>query len=1080
VKRKSQRPAARRTTAGKPSYVPPKNAAVASLQKDELLSIAAGKSPKAPAAKEELERRRRNRVARSAGNRRRRQEIEYPARDKPLAPTRLKLVLDAKAAPQARDLLGSMVFADLDAARTYALPDHVRTELADAIVAYVARQLRRIAHIRPFADVDVAPSQLDIGTRTARILASIPDGFLSEIDVASLFELPGFDTKVLLDLLSAVDVRESGPDAHRDRATAPDKSIRKRQNASAESIKTSGVRPRKKRRSDKGVRRVALPVSPWRPRAPQDSDPLVNDRGSFSLDMLTGVEAEIRDHPRSILRFWGDITADDLPPSVRALALGPAPTPDTILHALLSKDSIEFGRRALLDDLRASAQGWDAARRVELSLRRAGLLSEETPTLQQIGDELDLTRERVRQLLLSEDALLNAIKSPTPLVLSVAAWFALNARVPLTASALEEITSSPPTIRALRMVLRSKGYLHVYRGADFWVSTAAERRALTVLLDYLTAHDLEGLTWYTLETDISEALPGIGSALDLSRALPGVGRALDIGSGPRRVLVRGLAQESRSLVRKVVTFLRARAVPIKPVDLVAVMTAGYWPFEKMRGSAVDPQWLEDLARRHLDLLRVLDDGSIALPEGVSPEPIGHVGVLYRIVLDSGRPMRTQELCRRAAEFGINRNQVGMLVHSRRAPCLLPLARGLVGLVGRDEEMDPEHHADRPRAVRATPADNAGCFFFEQGWAVRLEVSGDLLAGGQWHVPEPLAEVLGFRGGAVRRVPPLDPSNEPLVVDGKVWKTHASSLSIALSRLQAAEGDLAFVVLRPSDYDIFLRRTSELDAKPLSSLLWSCGLNPQDRDNHSDPWRQLAKALGGAKSTRDDVASRLRRRGQTDLLALLDEATRDLTRSQNCAWPTKWFYRLRLTNDTSTYAVVAPTGDVRMAVGVVPEGTHVPASLLVTEGGLVWREPFATGATGVELPPKIAPTATSAGWVQWARAEHGARLAALAGKQWEIRVVERGWHVDSHRFASLVEALECVASDQDADTAPVGRSGRSYPRSALAFERAAGAAVARGLTAIRADAAECFVASFPAGVTDKGLTLLDALDSRGGS
>jgi hypothetical protein len=1028
-----------KTTPRESGYIPPADPALFTLTKNELSRLAAGKGTKAQAARQELDRRRHNNLQKrrraralraqkkTSATRRRSKAVDYPGSGKPLAPTVLAGILQQPAGRFAPKLLRGVTLADLDIDRSERLPPGVRDRIAEEVTRRVRISWRKLGHVKPFAGLErVEVDRLRLGGRTRESLALVPQQFLSEMDLGALLELPKMDVSSLLDLLCAVEARH--PDGE-----PPARTRTQRLKSSSERSPHSAL------------------------GAPQLSATL-----------------------RSILPLhWAGMKLDDLAPPARRLAVRPDASQDAILDALVSPESIEFGRGALVDDLRSGLGEKHSLRSVDVSLQRAGLLSERIPTLQAIADELGISRERVRQLQISEDDLVASIAPSGPLALSLSSWFAQNPKTPLTDGVLAKIAGSQANERASRLTLRALGYPHVHREVDLWTGSRSELQTLELVLDNLPSSIRDESSWDSVAEDLGRRFPELAKDLDLLATIRMVGRAMGFGTGPGGDLIPREAEVAKSLVRKIHTFLRARAAPIQATELAAVIRAGYWPFQNMRDTEIDPAWLVASAHRDPDL-RVLPDGAIAMPEGAPDKPTGHVGVLYRIVVENGGPIRTQELCRRASEHGIDRNQVGMLIHSRRAPCLVPLARGVVGLVGRDEDVEPQHHPSRARRSALTPGDTPECFLFERGWAVRLEVDEALLGGGRWEVPPPLAEALGFRGGVLKQLAAADSADPAIVIDGKVWRTHAGSLESALKRVGAAEGDLVFVLLGADTYDVLLRPAQELDDDALTGLLWNCGLDPHDSAIRRHPWRPLAKVLGGSGSGRDEVTARLAKRGQRDLLQLLEAATRPNRARSAAVWPPKWFWTLPLADDGSSYAVVASDGSIRVAIGVAGPGTHIPAALLVTEGGLVWNEHGAGGAEAAleRLPADIVPAGSNSNWVRWTRAEHGARLAALAGTGWEILVDGTGWHLGGERFASFLEALEGVGSNLRVEVTPSGRSGRFYPRSALAFERAVRSAVARGLRAVSGESTEGFVATFDSGTTDNGLTLLDALDARG--
>src|SRR5262249_46543718 len=118
------------------------------------------------------------------------------------------------------------------------------------------------------------------------------------------------------------------------------------------------------------------------------------------------------------------------------------------------------------------------------------------------------------------------------------------------------------------------------------------------------------------------------------------------------------------------------------------------------------------------------------------------------------------------------------------------------------------------------------------------------------------------------------------------------------------------------------------------------------------------------------------------------------------------------------------------------------------------------------------------WHRWARAEHAARRAALAGRDWTVDVTSGRFAVGDVPFGDLLEALEAIGDLSDAAVPGlVEPSDRPYARGGLAFSRAVRAALRNGLTSLRGDAVRGFGAHYADGVVDGGPTLLNALDRR---
>ena len=440
---------------------------------------------------------------------------------------------------------------------------------------------------------------------------------------------------------------------------------------------------------------------------------------SFSLEMLMPLDDRER---HGLLTRWDDVAVHVLHPAVRELVRNQESDPEQILCAFTDPGVVADAAGQFIEEVRAAATEEFGTKSAEISLARAGLLSEIVPTLEELGTELKITRERVRQLERPLEPLARAaIKWDSPLALSLQAWFTLHPRLPLTNAELLSLGRSIEMSRCLTLALRAMDIPHTDWLGDIFVETEEARRALDVLLDKGLLHlGQTARGWSESTKAIAEGLPGIEKRLDLPGTLRRIGRARDIGPGIDGRIVRDRSKELRRVARKVVTYLTFRASPISIMGLADVIRQGLPPFEVFAKPDVSSEWIEDCVLSLPDSLEIDEQRMIWLAPAVEQStPPGRVGTLHSILQNNGEPIRMQDLCDQAAASGMSRNQVGMLIHSRRAACLFMLKRGIVGLVGRDEEQDPDSY------TAVNPAQ--GRAFLRPGKGIDADAEGALLA-----------------------------------------------------------------------------------------------------------------------------------------------------------------------------------------------------------------------------------------------------------------------------------------------------------------------------------------------------------------
>lgn len=429
-------------------------------------------------------------------------------------------------------------------------------------------------------------------------------------------------------------------------------------------------------------------------------DPVAELKLSWPLDMIATLDPEAEAAGGLLLSCWSDLAVRDLPPSAQTVALGDSPSWRSIASAMGEPEAVFDSCEVFVDALRAQLPGGDRA--VRIALARAGLTSDEVPTLEQIGCEWGLTRERVRQIVRVvgvEDRAESALPWNAPLRLALGARLALRPRTPLV---IEDLVN-PETAqgRIVRLAIETIHLPKPHAGFDLWVESQAQRRAVDALIETLPELLPRVRSLGDLGALAAEALPHVDDTLDLATTLPLLGERLDFGPGLDSRFAFGYAALSRRVAGKTVTYLERRAAPINAPELARAIRKGVPPFEALHRPLVDADWLTDCARHNPDRLQLLADGRIALARRLAHlRPTGNVGILHSILVDHGEPMRMIDLCDRAGHYGMSRNQVGMFIHSGRAACLFILTRGIVGLVGRDDAADPTaYKAAGPNVTR---------------------------------------------------------------------------------------------------------------------------------------------------------------------------------------------------------------------------------------------------------------------------------------------------------------------------------------------------------------------------------------------
>ena len=437
------------------------------------------------------------------------------------------------------------------------------------------------------------------------------------------------------------------------------------------------------------------------PRQPRN-DPVAEFKRSWPLDMIVPLDPDVEATGGALLGRWSDLAVADLPQEVQQVALAEPVSWRDIAEALTEPAVVEAACDEFVSGVRRRLVGRCGVRNAAISLARAGLLTDEIPTLAQLGSTWGLTRERVRQVIRDvRNEASSELSWHAPLRLVIGARFALHSRTPAAVNSYADPGKAHG--RAVELALDAMGLSRPAVPTSLWTETPAQARAVEALAAALPDLLAGARSYAELEACASDALPHVAEVLDLHATLRLLADRLDFGPGLNGHFAFGHARLTSRVAGKVVTYLQRRAAPITATDLAQALRKGVPPFEPLSRPLVEPEWLSDCACRNPDLLQLQPDGKIALSRRLGHlRPTGTVGILHSIVVDNGEPLRTIDLCDRAAQFGISRNEVGVFIHSGRAACLFMLDRGIVGLVGRDEGADAsQFEAARPGTTPRT-------------------------------------------------------------------------------------------------------------------------------------------------------------------------------------------------------------------------------------------------------------------------------------------------------------------------------------------------------------------------------------------
>ncbi len=259
------------------------------------------------------------------------------------------------------------------------------------------------------------------------------------------------------------------------------------------------------------------------------SDPTVEFRRCWSLDMLAPLDEIAEVAGGLLLSRWSDLAVEDLPPSAQTVALADSPSWRAIASALVEPEAVAYACDAFIDALRGQLAGGERA--VGIALARAGLTSDRIPTLEELGGDWGLTRERIRQIVRFVDLEGRAqwaLPWRAPLRLVLGAHFALRPQTPFVINDLANADTARG--RTLKLAIETIGLPRASVPFLLWTETQVQRRAVEAVVDALPELLPRARSFPQLEALTAEALPQVDGALDLDATLVMLSERLDFGS----------------------------------------------------------------------------------------------------------------------------------------------------------------------------------------------------------------------------------------------------------------------------------------------------------------------------------------------------------------------------------------------------------------------------------------------------------------------------------------------------------------------------------------------------------------------
>lgn len=470
------------------------------------------------------------------------------------------------------------------------------------------------------------------------------------------------------------------------------------------------------------------------------------------------------------------------------------------------------------------------------------------PTLQQLADDLNLTRERVRQIQKKAESRVSAKVAEAKF--APLRWMAHTLRtqlgdsIPVTsdiyASALDSaLADCPPDRQTLLsgFLLRLAGYSE----RSGWM---VHRDAEVIGADMLRAEANEyGLIQVSRLGEVLEAA-GVAPA-DHAAMLERIGGFRRFGDW--------IAIWSGSVVDKVVRILAIRGSPTSPDELAAIIGEGH-SIRSLRNRLSDDPRLARVAKNQW-----------ALRIWGLEEYTGAADEMAEEIERQGGAVSLADLAELlASRFGISENSVRTYAQAPR----FVVEGGIVRLRASDERF----------VVAATIADAKGCFQDSPSTVTFcVAVDNDVLRGSGRAVPAAVATFVGVVPGSDRRLLavhvgsdgseqvtltwPLDSPVGPTM--GSIRRiahaTQATEGDLLRLRVDRAEGTLGAVCVRPQDLE---------SMSPVARLSALTGLEGLTSSNAVE---RLAESLSIEPI---GLRSHLFRRGDGHLTGLLPEAAVD--------------------------------------------------------------------------------------------------------------------------------------------------------------------------------------------------------------
>jgi hypothetical protein len=449
------------------------------------------------------------------------------------------------------------------------------------------------------------------------------------------------------------------------------------------------------------------------------------------------------------------------------------------------------------------------------------------PTLQELGEQFSVTRERIRQVETKVKQRLAASLTDVRYTALVAAADRLRDRLGSAIPSddlVGEFAEYPPDLLD-RLILHLAG---PYRFDGDWY-----------VLDSLGSFDAAvGSAFDSAATDGIAPLDAYRDALsELGVRDEYLERAI---TGDRRLRVVGddVVEWTGSLSTKAVLALRRAGTPLLFDELVQFVGPN-----SERGMSNQVHADERIVKVGVSRF-ALAEWNMDTFEGVVPTMITRLQTGPREVTALG-----QEL---AEEFGVSPNSVGIL--ATQHPAFL-VEHGSVMLRPEDRPYEPFTDLVRTR----------NCYVIDGVWSWRVPVDRDVLRGSGRALPEAFAVHLGatpLESGT------LDSPVGPVMLSWRQFPSIGSMRSLARS-LDAEEGDWMFVRrISPSAIDAVLLRAGDVPAEPdraVRALVGAVG-------STGELEKVLADALGLRGTVNHDLSEErevLVERREHDLVELLD-------------------------------------------------------------------------------------------------------------------------------------------------------------------------------------------------------------------